>query len=202
MFIVTSMDSLKLSDSELASLIKKQEDDQALNILIERHSGIYVDMIGRYGSKSLSENEIHDLINERDLVIYKAALDYDENRAKFCTHVGNKAKYLCLSKKTENKKKGQTISFESIDYSEESSEMLPSEKCEINENFSRIMKMINDHSDDRVQVIFKERYFGGEGGKLKTWKKISQKIGISTPGCINIHDRTIKEFQKQIRNNA
>ena len=199
---VTSMDSLDLPDSELTSMIKNQDDNQALNILIDRHSGIYVDMIGRYGSKSLSQNEIADLINEKDLVIYKAALEYDESRAKFSTHVGNKAKYLCLSKKTESKKNNNTVSFDSIDYSEESSEMRPNERCEINENFSRIIEMINDHVDERVKIIFKERYFGGEGSKLKTWKKISEKIGISAQGCINIHDRTIKEFQKQVRNNV
>lgn len=196
------MEFFESSDPHLTSLVKEEDNEEALNLLINRHSGIYADMVKRYASKSLSINEIYDLMNEKDYVIYKAALEYDESKAKFSTHVGNKAKYLCLSKKTARKKNYRTLSFESIDYSEQSNEMHPNDKCEINESFSKIMNLINNHYDERVKIIFKERYFGGERGKLSTWKKIGDKIGLSAQGCINIHDRTLLEFQKQIKQNA
>ena len=80
--------------------------------------------------------------------------------------------------------------------------MHPNDKCEINESFTKIMSLINNHHDDRVKTIFKERYFGGERGKLNTWKKISEKLGLSAQGCINIHDRTLKEFRQIIKKNA
>jgi hypothetical protein len=196
------MDFEDATDPELTDLIKEADNEQALCLLVERHSGIYVDMVRKFGSKSLPNTDVHDIINEKDYVIYKAALDYDENKAKFSTHVGNKAKYLCLSKKTLSKKNSRMIPFDSIDYAEESSELHPDENCEINENFNSIIKMINLHPDNRVKVIFKERYFGGERGKLNTWKNIGDKIGISAQGCINIHDKTLQEFQKQIKKNA
>jgi hypothetical protein len=196
------MDFFEASDPHLTSLVKEEDNEEALNLLIDRHSGIYADMVKRYASKSLSVNEIYDLMNEKDYVIYKAALEYDESKAKFSTHVGNKAKYLCLSKKTASKKNYRTLSFESIDYSEQSSEMHPNDKCEINESFTKIMSLINNHHDDRVKTIFKERYFGGERGKLNTWKKIGDQIGLSAQGCINIHDRTLLEFQKHVKQNA
>ena len=60
--------------------------------------------------------------------------------------------------------------------------------------------MILRHSDYRVQTIFYERYFCGERGKLKPWKKIADKIELSTQGCINIHNRTLKEFKNKIQN--
>jgi hypothetical protein len=182
------MNYFEASDPDLTDLVKKEDDEEALGLLISRHSGIYADMVKRYGSKSLSINEIYDIMNEKDYVIYKAALEYDENKAKFSTHVGNKAKYLCLSKKTASKRNNRTLPFDSIEYSEEST--------------LAIIKLINNHQDKRVKVIFQERYFGGEKGKLKTWKNISEQIGLSAQGCINIHDRTLKEFQKQIKNNA
>jgi len=196
------MDFFEASDPHLTSLVKEEDNEEALSLLIDRHSGIYADMVKRYASKSLSINEIYDLMNEKDYVIYKAALEYDESKAKFSTHVGNKAKYLCLSKKTASKKNYRTLSFESIDYSEQSSEMHPNDKCEINESFTKIMSLINNHHDDRVKTIFKERYFGGERGKLNTWKKIGDQIGLSAQGCINIHDRTLLEFQKHVKQNA
>ena len=196
------MEIFEASDPHLTNLVKEEDSEEALDLLINRHSGIYADMVKRYASQSLSINEIHDLMNEKDYVIYKAALEYDESKAKFSTHVGNKAKYLCLSKKTASKKNYRTLSFESIDYSEQSSEMHPNDKCEINESFTKIMSLINNHNDDRVKIIFKERYFGGERGKLNTWKNIGDQIGLSAQGCINIHDRTLLEFQKNVKQNA
>ena len=196
------MDFSEATDPELTEMIKDRDHEEALNLLIHRHSGIYVDMVKKYASNSLPNNDVYDIINEKDYIIYKAALDYDENKAKFSTHVGNKAKYLCLSKQTLSKKNKRLVPFDSIDYSERSNELHPDEKCEIGESFSSIMEMINSHIDGRVKIIFKERYFGGEKGKLSTWKKIGEKIGISAQGCINIHDKTLFEFQKQIKKNA
>jgi len=196
------MDFLEATDPELTELVKEEDNEDALNLLINRHSGIYADMVRRYASKTLSIDDIYDLMNEKDYVIYKAALEYDESKAKFSTHVGNKAKYLCLSKKTASKKNKRTLSFESIDYSESCEDLHPNEKCEINESFDKIMDMINSHEDERVKIIFKERYFGGDRGKLNTWKNIGEKIGLSAQGCINIHEKTLKEFQKHIKKNA
>jgi len=190
------------SDPELTELIKEDDNEEALGLLIDRHSGIYIDMVRRYASKSLPPDDIADIIDDKDYIIYKAALDYDEKKAKFSTHVGNKAKYLCLSKKTAKKNSRKILSFESIDYAEESKDLHPDESCEIKESFSEIINLINSHKDERVKIIFKERYFAGERGKLETWKNIGDKIGISAQGCINIHDKTLEEFKKQIKKNA
>lgn len=189
-------------DPTLTKLVKENNDEEALSLLISRHSGIYTDMVKRYGSQTLSINEVNDIMNEKDYVIYKAALEYEEERAKFSTHVGNKAKYICLSKKTFNKKRKKILPFESIEYAEESGDLNPDEKCQISEEFSDIIDLINNHKDERVSTIFKERYFGGERGKLMTWKKIASQIGLSAQGCINIHDRTLSEFQKKVKKNA
>jgi hypothetical protein len=196
------MNYFEATDPDLTKLVKDNNDEEALSLLINRHSGIYADMVKRYGSKSLSINEINDIMNEKDYIIYKAALEYKEEKAKFSTHVGNKAKYICLSKKTYNKKRKKNIPFESIEYSKESSELHPDENCQLSEEFLEILDLINDHKDDRVSFIFKERYFGGERGKLKTWKKIANQINLSAQGCINIHDRTLAEFQNKIKKNA
>ena len=190
------------TDPELTELVKQSDHEEALGLLIERHSGIYVDMVRRYASKSLPSNDVVDIIDEKDYIIYKAALDYDENKAKFSTHVGNKAKYLCLSRKTARKNGKIMLPFDSIDYSKESSDLHPDESCEIKESLFSIVELINDHRDERVKIIFKERYFGGEKGKLQTWKNIGEQIGVSAQGCINIHDRTLEEFKKQFKKNA
>jgi len=60
--------------------------------------------------------------------------------------------------------------------------------------------MILKHQDERVKTIFYERYFCGERGKLKPWKQIAQKVNLSTQGCINVHNKTLKEFKNKVKN--
>ena len=85
-----------LTDSALTEMIRSENNEKALNELISRHSGIYVDMIKRFGSNCLTQNQIQDIMKDKDYTIYRAALEYDENKAKFSTHLANKTKYMCF----------------------------------------------------------------------------------------------------------
>jgi len=187
-------------DQELTKLVKEDQNQEALIELIERHSGIYVHMVKCFGSKNLTQDQINDLIGEKDYNIYKAALDFDESKSKFSTFLANKTKYICLTQKTLNKKRRNVVSYDEMDFSQVSSDLEPDEECLLNEGYSRIINMILKHTDERVKTIFYERYFCGERGKLKPWKEIADKVDLSTQGCINVHDRTIKEFRTRIKN--
>lgn len=191
---------LSFEDQELAQRVKEKNDQEALLELIDRHSGIYVHMIKCYGSKSLSKDQISDLLDEKDYNIYKAALDFDHSKSKFSTYLANKTKYICLTERTLNKKRKKIVSYEGVDFCQASEEASPDSECLFNEGYKRMINMILRHSDDRVQTIFYERYFCGEKGKLTPWKSISEKVGLSTQGCINIHNRTLLEFKNKIKN--
>ena len=65
-----------LTDTDLTTLVKKDNDELALQELISRHSGIYVDMLKKFGYNSLSFNQISDIMEDKDYVIYRAALEY------------------------------------------------------------------------------------------------------------------------------
>tara|TARA_B100000131_G_scaffold51502_1_gene46132 strand:- start:1393 stop:1992 length:600 start_codon:yes stop_codon:yes gene_type:complete len=191
----------QLTDSALAEKIKVDNDDgEALNELISRHSGIYVDMLKKFGYKSLSQNQISDIMEDKDYVIYKAALEYDPEKAKFSTHLANKTKYLCLTQRTKNKKNHLTSNYDDLDFCQKDKSLNPSEQYIFNDSFSRILKLIEDHEDKRLEVIFNERYFKGKSGKLKPWKEVAKKVGLSAQGCINIHNRALKELKNKIKN--
>tara|TARA_Y100000114_G_scaffold157281_1_gene188808 strand:- start:11500 stop:12096 length:597 start_codon:yes stop_codon:yes gene_type:complete len=189
-----------LTDSALTEMIRSENNEKALNELISRHSGIYVDMIKRFGSNCLTQNQIQDIMRDKDYTIYKAALEYDENKAKFSTHLANKTKYMCLTQKTKNKNSKVFNNFEEIKFCQKDKSATPDESCRINDSFSRILNLIDKHKDQRLKVIFHERYFCGERGKLKPWKDVAKKINLSAQGCINIHDKAIKEFNYKIEN--
>jgi hypothetical protein len=56
----------EFTDTELANRVKEENDEKALLELISRHSGIYVDMVKRFGYKSLSVDQVGDILDEKD----------------------------------------------------------------------------------------------------------------------------------------
>lgn len=186
------------TDTLLVNKVKDDNDEKALEELIVRHSGIYVHMIKRFGGKSLNNIQINDMLDDKNYQIYKAALEFDDTKSKFSTYLAIKTKYLCLTHKTNNKKNSNIFNFDDFEFSLEDKGYNPSETLSRNEFLSKIFSLINNHQDLRVRTIFKERYFSNTNGKLKAWKDIAQKVDLSIQGCINIHNKTVKEFQEKI----
>ena len=186
------------TDTLLVNKVKDDNDEKALEELIVRHSGIYVHMIKRFGGKSLNNIQINDMLDDKNYQIYKAALEFDDTKSKFSTYLAIKTKYLCLTHKTNNKKNSNIFNFDDFEFSLEDKGYNPSETLSRNEFLSKIFSLIENHQDLRVKTIFKERYFSNTNGKLKAWKDIAQKVDLSIQGCINIHNKTVKEFQEKI----
>lgn len=187
-------------DEYLIKEIKTSKDNDSLKELISRHSGIYVEMIRRYGEKHLTATQIGDMMDDKDFNIYSAALEYDENKSKFSTYLANRTKYNCLTNKTNNKKNSKIVNFDDIEFEQEAKEQNPCQASSQREFMKKICYLIESHEDERVTKIFKERYFSSDGRKLTPWKKIAEIMDLSIQGCIDIHNRTIAQFQKQIKN--
>ena len=77
----------ELSDLELIENVQSEKDVQdSLTQLIERHSGIYLDMVNVYASPNSPFIDYEDLIKDKDFKIYQAAKNYNpEKGAKFST---------------------------------------------------------------------------------------------------------------------
>ena len=190
----------ELTDSDLTEKIKESNDVDALSELISRHSGIYVDMLKKFGYRSLTENQISDIMGDKDYVIYKAALEYDPEKAKFSTHLANKAKYLCLTQRTKNKKNNLISNYDDLEFCQKDETLNPRDQYILNDSFGRVLNLIEKHQDKRLKIIFHERYFCGKKGKLKPWKQVAEKVNLSAQGCINIHNRALKDIKNKIKN--
>lgn len=189
---------MEYSDPELADKVKKDKDDLALSELIVRHSGIYVNMVKRFGSKGLTHHQIGDILEEKDFNIYMAAMDYDSSRSKFSTYLANKTKYLCLTTKQKNIENNKFTNFDDINFCQKSEELNPSESCIKQESYERIFNLLDDQEDSRIKTIFLHRYFSTSNKKLTPWDKVAKKMSLSIQGCINIHNKALKELQKKI----
>ena len=189
------------SDLELISLIKQDEDPSIhLSELIERHSGIYLDIINTYASRDSSFIDRAELIKDKDFNIYQAVVKYDPNRgAKFSTYLGNETKWLCLNTYNKNKRH-PTITTETLDllhpdlglYTESVKDNLKKD------SLTKVLQLIKDHPDKRVEKIFKMRYIIGKKNKVMPWKNIGNAMNLSIQGCINIHNAAITSIKKSL----
>ena len=190
-----------LSDEQLINNIrKKSQQNESLGELIDRHSGIYLDMVNAYSSASSPFIDRSDLIEDKNYKIYEAAIKFDKAKGeKFSTYLGNETKWLCLNTYNKNKRKPLvSVDFiENIKCEEDSVDSI-SDTIE-SDLFNKVLSIINSHPDKRVSKIFNMRYIKGEKNKVMPWKKIGKKLQLSIQGCINIHNSAVRYIQNELK---
>jgi RNA polymerase sigma factor (sigma-70 family) len=188
------------SDLSLIEKVKNNSDVDSLQLLIERHSGIYLNMINSVIPNSCDFLDKDDLIEDKNFSIYKAIMNYDESKnTKFSTYLGNETRWKCLNLFNRGTKykyldindfnDDQNLSNDTVVQDISSKEML-----------DKVFNLADTHEDQRVKKIINLRYKVGNKNKTMPWKDISEKVNVSIQGCINIHDRFIEEIKKELQN--
>jgi DNA-directed RNA polymerase specialized sigma subunit len=187
-----------LSDSDLIENIKNANNvDESLQELINRHSGIYLEMVNAFLRNCNNDSLKDDIVSEKDLIIYNSALKYDSTKGtKFSTFLGNEAKWTCLNASNKNKKflelNDQNFDFQTLKEEKET------EKEDFkNQILNKFRKHLDVYPDKRVSKIFNMRY--ENVNKLTPWRKISKEMDLSIQGCINIHNSALKTIAKKIK---
>ena len=186
-----------MTDLDLIYNIQKDKDtNKCLSELIQRHSGIYVNIVNSYVPDNSLFVKKTDILEEKDYHIYQAALKYEDNHGtKFSTYLGNETKWLCLNTFNRAKRRPQLTSEE---YIQEEAFFQDPDTGEHQELINKIFELANNYPDPRVKRIFKMRYIDALTNKLTPWQKISSKLGLSIQGCINIHNKAIKVIKSQL----
>ena len=176
--------------------IKQNQSEECFIELINRHSGIYVDMVHKYISKPIDGIYKEDLLEDKNYFIYDAAINFDEEKnTKFSTYLGNITKWKCLNMYNKSNKFPQQ-NIEEISHSSAANEDAI-ESIEKSEELRKINKAIHKSKDPRIKKIFRMRYFNGN--KVTPWKKIAKKLDLSIQGCINIHNNYLQEVKKYVQ---
>ena len=189
------------TDKQLTDNLKLDVDtEQSLQELINRHSGIFLDIVTSFVPKGSATGCRQDLINDLEYYVYHASLKYDHTKkTKFSTFLGNEAKWACLNQYNKNKKYLIADTDESRFMYENN--LVSQEKPFVDESvLNKIFNIIDRHPDKRVQKIFKLRYVEPKFNKLTPWKKVSKELKMSIQGCINIHNSAIKIIRKELKN--
>ena len=182
-------------DILLIDKVKRYGDADSVKELINRHSGIYVEMVNKYLPESMEGVNKDDVLQDKDFCIYDAAIKFDQTKnTKFSTYIGNLARWKCLNIYNKNIKFPQSSISEIFNDSVSCDAGI--EELEKQEEIKRIFSAIEKIPDKRVKRIFKMRYKGGK--KLTPWKKIAKKLDLSIQGCINIHNKHLTEIKKYV----
>lgn len=190
------------SDTELIDLVKTDRNPSLhLVKIIERHSGIYLDIINTYASRDSVFIDRAELIKDKDYYIYQAVVKYDPSRgAKFSTYLGNEAKWLCLNIYNKNKRH-PVITSETLDLTNPKFGLYTDSTKESanRDSLGKVFQLVKAHPDKRVEKIFKMRYIIGKKNKVMPWKNVGKRMNLSIQGCINIHNSAIKSIRETIK---
>lgn len=189
--------NFQTKDSDLVIAVQSNPStcENELKELINRHSGIYMDIVNNYIPSNCGFLNKSDILEEKNYRIYLAALKYDEDKgAKFSTYLGNETKWMCLNLFNKNKKH-QYVSIEDSHNIKEKEDSVTEFD---NDFFENIMNLAKEHPDPRVLKIFKYRYIDGAQNKVMPWQKISIKLNMSVQGCINIHNSALEYFKNKL----
>jgi RNA polymerase sigma factor (sigma-70 family) len=186
------------SDISLIEKIKEQRDNDSLKELINRHSGIYIDIVNKTVSDSCEFLNKKDILSEKDYSIYSAALKYQSFRnTKFSTYLANETRWKCLNLYNKNKKMIEQPLEDSIKDRASSEDFISD--LQKNEIIEKIIGLAKEDSDKRIKKIIDMRYCFGYN-KCHSWKEISQDLNMSIQGCIDIHNKFIQKIRKEITN--
>jgi len=186
------------TDKQLTDNLKLDKNtEESLQELVNRHSGIFLDIVTSYIPANSTSGCREDLINDLEFYVYNAGLKFDHTKkTKFSTFLGNEAKWACLNASTKNKKyveiNDNTFDFEKVKCTSQIQNINFQE--EILKSFK---EEVDKHPDPRIKKIFSMRYSGQR--KLTPWRKISRELNLSIQGCINIHNSALKFLSKNIK---
>jgi RNA polymerase sigma factor (sigma-70 family) len=190
-------------DDVLITNIKRaHEENDSLKELVNRHSGIYLDMINTYVPSNNIFTNKDELINDKEYNIYQAALKYDPSRgAKFSTYLGNETKWMCLNIYNKNKKHPEIATEEiHLELQSQPDGLTNQHDQSIKKELLRtVLDFIKEYPDERIEKIFTMRYVEGSKNKVMPWKSVSAELNMSIQGCINIHNSTIEKIKIKLK---
>jgi len=184
-----------LDDNTLVKNVKEKNDEEALKMLIDRHSALCNSLYKKYSSSMINSGVyLQDIVDQKDYIVYKSAMSFDPcKNSKFSTWLYNQVRYQCLNCMNENSRY-LTLETDKLNYIIEKQTPSQKEYKNINEY---IFNIIDSCSDKRVEKIFKMRYLNGSNKKMP-WNKIGKKLNISTQTAINIHNKAIKLLKTKV----
>jgi hypothetical protein len=176
----------QLTDSELARKVQESASNEAMCEIINRHTGIYMNVVNGFKLPNLIKDDLKD---QKDTNIYSYTLDYKPDKGmKLSTYFYNRARWDCMKELNEN-----------IDTEEINNETLGSESFSFNDSDSvrnealKIARTVGGHEFEKV---IEARYFGDDSGKVSWHSLKDHGLLFSHEKSRKVHNSAIEKFKE------
>ncbi len=184
-----------LTDNDLITKVKNENCNNSFIELLKRNEKIYFQVCASYCRK-VPKIKYSDMVSDAPFVLNEALKTFKlDKKTKFSTWVYQFSRFYILKQITNKNKEPNFVDTE-VDF-----DILNlKNKCfhfDKSEDFSNYIKnLLNQLKDDRIKKLFEYRYFS-DGDDFQ-WNKISKKIGLSTMGCLLLHERGLKILKQKV----
>lgn len=190
-----------LPESDLIARVKGEQDSAALLALVNKHTGIYFQVVNRYASAYPNVIKARDLDDDKLYNLYRFISAYDPTKGtKLSTYIGDRTDYMCkgLLKRDERNPISPGMYAASgiapLDVDDDTYSTTNGGRITLQDDSraSRVAEVVN--ADLAVEDILKTahevsddprffRIWDYRHNKGLSWRKISAKMRLSHEGC-------------------
>jgi RNA polymerase sigma factor (sigma-70 family) len=191
----------KKDDLTLVNLTK-DGDNNSLKELIDRHSGICINIYKKYTNIPGISGYISDEIaSSKDYIIYNSAKTFDPSKgSKFSTWLANQTRFYCLNSINKNSKIF-TIENEILSSIIDQNESQYRDSNEAEENIKHSIDLIKDTlaklSNKKIKKCIEYKYFSKDGS-YKTFTQVAKEMNVTVQTAINWHNKFINLIKNKI----
>lgn len=162
-----------IPDSILISRIKDSADSAATLELINRHSGVYIDVVQQYAFSP--KIQVPELRDDRIYNIFSWIKDYDPNKeTQFGSYVGKKTRWMCLNIiNRDHESVEMDVNAPNTDLDTQGTADRHTDLAEIKAEASKI-------EDPVFWRIFKLRF---DAKRPRSWREIGESTKLSHEGA-------------------
>ena len=196
-------DNNQLEELNIINLAKNGDND-SIKTLIDKHSGICVDVYKKYiNLPNVSGFISDDIISSKNYIIYNSAKTFDPSKgSKFSTWLANQTRYFCLNS-INKANKLIPVETESLNKLIENNvqEFKNEEKTiEVRDSILEVIKeTLNSLSNKKIKKCIEIKYFS-EDKNTKSYTEVADKMNVTVQTIINWNNKFIKIVRQKCKN--
>lgn len=183
-----------MTDLELIYAVQEKRDSAAMTELINRHTGIYVQMIQQYTIYPDFTNKVNvDELKEHKMQnIYDWALKYDPTRGmKFSSYVGDRARHMC-----QNLLRRGPENIQLDERTAATNEANVTQQIDRETGLEEVRREAAKVVDPKFQRIFGLRF---AGNRVRSWREIGRQMGLSHEAVRKIFNRHLPAMRRHLK---
>jgi len=185
-----------LKDDTLIKNILKNQCNESLKELANRHSGMLFNIGKKYCSSC--NLDLNDLNDNKYWIIFNAVQSFNPQKgSKFSTWLGNQIRFFCLNYKNKNNKL-LTIEDSILEFfiNDNSKKDNSSNQKEI---INKIIDLFNQISDSNTKNAIYYRYFHNKD-RILNYAEIAEILKVTPQTVLNWHNKFIDFAKKKLTN--